>query len=89
MQKNDDIEYKGAFWFGKPKYKYEVKRGAEILYRCTSVIKNQDDVIETLIDRFKADKCVVRIFCNGIEIMVLNRLKLGRKRKCSWNDKNE
>lgn len=86
MQKIDDIEYKGPFWFGKPKYKYEIKRGAEILYRCTSVMKNQDDVLETLIDRYKADKGVINIYCNGELIKVLNKLKMGRKPKYHWSN---
>ena len=86
MQKNDDIEYKGVFWYGKPKYKYEVKRGAEILYRCTSIAKYQDDVLETLIDRYKADKGVINIYCNGELIKVLNKLKMGRKPKYHWSN---
>ncbi len=73
-------------WFGKPKYKYEIKRGAEILYRCTSVMKNQDDVLETLIDRYKADKGVINIYCNGELIKVLNKLKMGRKPKYHWSN---
>jgi fructose-1,6-bisphosphatase len=68
-------------WFGKAKFHYIVKRESYEVYRCTSIAKYQDDVIETLIDRFKADKGVVRIFCNGIEIMVLNRIKVGGKAK--------
>lgn len=68
-------------WFGKPKYKYEVKRGAEILYRCISIAKYQDDVLEELINRFKGEKSVIKIICNGEEKIVLNRLKVGRKAK--------
>jgi len=76
-------------WYGKDKFHYVVKRNAYVVYRCTSVSKYQDDVLNAIIDRYKADKGVVRIFRNGEEIMVLNRLKLGRKKKYSWNDKND
>jgi len=74
---------------GKPKFHYVVKRENYEVYRCTSVMKDQEFVLNTLIDRYKADKGVVRIFCNGEQLKVLNRLKMGRKKKYSWNDKNE
>ncbi|CAB4162120.1 hypothetical protein UFOVP778_29 [uncultured Caudovirales phage] len=73
-------------WFGKAKFHYIVKRDSYEVYRCTSVMKDQNDVLETLIDRFKADSGVVRIFCNGIEIKVLNKLKMGRKPKYHWSN---
>ena len=76
-------------WYGKKKYQYIVKRESYEVYRCTSVCSDQESILSTLIDRYKADKGVVRIFCNGEEIKVLNRLKLGRKRKYYLNDKNE
>lgn len=86
MKKNDDIEYKGVFWYGKPKYKYEVKRDCRLVYRCTSVMKNQDDVLEILTDRFKADSGIVHIYRNGELIKVLNKLKMGRKPKYHWSN---
>lgn len=73
-------------WFGKAKFQYIVKRDSYEVYRCTSVMKDQNDVLETLIDRFKADSGVVRIFCNGVEIKVLNRLKMGMKPKYHWSN---
>jgi len=76
-------------WYGKPKFHYIVKRESYEVYRCTSVLKDQESVLNTLIDRYKEDRGVVRIFCNGEQIKVLNRLKTGRKKKYSWNDKKE
>jgi hypothetical protein len=73
-------------FYGKPKFHYVVKRESTIVYRCTSVMKDQKDVLNTLIDRFKADKGVIRIFCNEKEIKVLNRLKMGRKPKYHWSN---
>jgi len=82
-------EIEQPHFYDKPKFNYIVKRNNYEVYRCTSVMKDQEYVLNTLIDRYKADKGVVRIFCNGEEIKVLNRLKLGRKKKYSWNDKKE
>jgi len=76
-------------FYDKPKFNYIVKRDAYVVYRCTSVLKDQESVLNTLIDRYKEDRGVVRIFRNGEEIIVLNRLKLGRKKKYSRNDKND
>jgi len=76
-------------FYGKPKFHYIVKRDSYEVYRCTSVCSDQESILSILIDRYKADSGVVRIFCNGEQVKVLNRLKLGRKRKYSWNDKNE
>jgi hypothetical protein len=73
-------------FYGKPKFHYVVKRESTIVYRCTSVMKDQEDVLSTLIDRFNADKGVIRIFCNEKEIKVLNRLKMGRKPKYHWSN---
>ena len=82
-------ELEGPIWHGKKKFHYIVKRESYEVYRCTSVCSDQESILSTLIDRYKADSGVVRIFCNGEQVKVLNRLKLGRKRKYSWNDKNE
>lgn len=76
-------------WYGKPKFHYVVKRESSIVYICTSVCSDQESILSVLIDRFKADSGVVRIYRNGEQIKVLNRLKTGRKRKYSWNDKKE
>ena len=76
-------------WYGKPKFHYVVKRESSIVYRCTSVSSDQESILSALIDRFKADSGVVRIYRNGEQIKVLNRLKTCRKRKYSWNDKKE
>jgi hypothetical protein len=73
-------------FYGKPKFQYIVKRESYEVYRCTSVMKDQEDVLNTLIDRYKADSGVIRIYCNGNEIKVLNRLKLGRKPKYHWSN---
>jgi hypothetical protein len=62
-------------FYGKPKFHYVVKRESYEVYRCTSVMKDQEDVLNTLIERFKDDKCVVHIFRNGEKIKVLNQLK--------------
>ena len=86
MQKNDDIEYKGVFWYEKPKFHYVVKRCCRLVYRCTSVMVDQEEVLNTLIERFKDDKSVVHIFRNGEKIKVLNRLKIGRKPKYHWSN---
>jgi hypothetical protein len=75
MQKNDTIDTKTNFWYGKTKFKYEVKRDCRLVYRCTSVSNDQEYVLDTLIDMFKADKGVVHIFRNGEKIKVLNQLK--------------
>lgn len=82
-------ELQEPVWYGKPKFHYVVKRESSIVYRCTSVCSDQESILSTLIDRFKADNGVVRIYRNGEQIKVLNRLKTGRKRKYSLNDKNE
>ena len=66
---------------GKPKFHYVVKRSCRLVYRCTSVMKDQDEVLNTLIERFKDDKGVVHIFCNGERVKVINQLKMGRKPK--------
>ena len=73
-------------WFGKPKFHYIVKRDCRVVYRCTSIMKDQESVLNELIDLFKADKGVVNIFCNGEKIKVLNRLKIGRKPKYHWSN---
>lgn len=73
-------------WFGKPKFHYVVKRESSEVYRCTSVAKYQDDVLNTLIERYKADKGVVHIYCNGEVVKVINQLKLGRKPKYHWSN---
>lgn len=82
-------ELQEPVWYGKPKFHYVVKRESSIVYRCTSVSSDQESILSALIDRFKADSGVVRIYRNGEQIKVLNRLKTGRKRKYSWNDKKE
>jgi predicted RecB family nuclease len=66
---------------GKPKFHYVVKRDCRLVYRCTSVMEDQDDVLNTLIDMFKADKGVVHIFRNGERVKVINQLKIGWKPK--------
>jgi hypothetical protein len=38
-------------------------------------MKDQEYVLNTLIDRFKDDKSVVHIFRNGERVKVLNQLK--------------
>jgi hypothetical protein len=73
-------------FYGKPKFHYIVKRESYEVYRCTSVMKDQNEVLETLIDRYKADSGVIRIYCNGKEIKVLNQLKMGRKPKYHWSN---
>lgn len=62
-------------FYGKPKFHYVVKRCCRLVYRCTSVMKDQEYVLNTLIDRFKDDKSVVHIFRNGERVKVLNQLK--------------
>ena len=73
-------------FYGKPKFHYVVKRDCRLVYRCTSISKDQEYVLDTLIDMFKADKGVVHIFRNGERVKVINRLKIGRKPKYHWSN---
>ena len=66
-------------FYGKPKFHYVVKYQSRVLYRCTSVMKYQDEVLDALIDRFRQENGVVSIFRNGERVAVLNRLKRGLK----------
>ena len=56
---------------GKPKFHYVVKISSRLVYRCTSVMKDQEEVLNTLIERFKDDKGVVHIFRNGERVKVI------------------
>lgn len=52
-------------WHGKDKFHYKVKRGNDIIYRCTSVSNNQEEVIKILIDRYCMDFDNVIIYRNN------------------------
>lgn len=60
-------------WYGNKKYHYVVKRGGHIVYRCTSVGDYQDQVLDTLIDRYGNDTKEVYIYRNTALLMVLNK----------------
>lgn len=62
-------------WYGKKKYRYQVKRGSDVLYNCISTAKYQDDVLEVLVERYRGDKSTIRIICNGDTVALLNRQK--------------
>lgn len=64
---------------GKPKFHYVVKYQGRVLYRCTSVMKYQDEVLDAIIDRFRQENGIVSIFRNGERVAVLNRIKRGLK----------
>ena len=66
-------------WYGKPKFHYVVKYENSEIYRCTSVAKYQEDVLEVLISRFKRENGLVSIFCNGSKVCVLKGLKIAFK----------
>jgi hypothetical protein len=76
MQKNTPMTTISSYFQGKPKFHYVVKRSCRLVYRCTSVMKDQDEVLNTLIERFKDNKGVVHIFRNGERVKVINHLKI-------------
>jgi hypothetical protein len=86
MQKNVYIDSDVPNFQGKPKFHYVVKRSGRLVYRCTSVMKDQEEVLNTLIERFKDDKGIVHIFRNGERVKVINQLKMGRKPKYHWSN---
>ena len=63
-------------WYGKPKFQYIVLVNCKEAYRCTSIAKNQTEVYETLIERFKSENNYVSIMCNGVIFCVINRSKI-------------
>ena len=65
MQKITTIDTINTFWYGKPKFHYVVKKNSRLLYSCTSVMKDQDEVLNTLIERYKNDYEIIHIYCNG------------------------
>ena len=73
-------------WYGKPKFHYKVFKNNILFYSCTSIAKDQNEVLETLIERFNGGSMVYKIFCNGILIEKLNAKKPGRKSKYHWSN---
>lgn len=73
-------------WYGKPKYHYKIFKNNLLYYSCISVMKDQDEVMNTLVERFKGDRIPYKVFCNGTHIKTINGAKKGRKSKYHWSN---
>lgn len=73
------------FWYGKPKYHYQVFHGRKLQYTCISVAKYQHEIIDCIVERFKGDRRPFKLFCNDTHIKTINEGKIGRKSKYHFN----
>jgi len=78
--------YQTPFWYGKPKYHYKVYKHNLLYYSCTSIMKDQEEVLQTIIERFKGDSKPYKIYRNGTLIEIVNKGKKGRKKAYHWSN---
>jgi len=89
MKKNDTIAPMTPLWYGKPKYHYKVFKNNILFYSCTSIAKNQIEILQAIVERFKGDSSTYKIYCNGTLTEVVNKgvkSKAGRKKKYHWSN---
>ena len=81
--------YQTPLWYGKPKYHYKVFKNNKLFYSCTSIAKDQIEILQDIVERFKGDSSTYKIYCNGTLTEVVNKgvkSKAGRKKKYHWSN---